>query len=218
MKALILARVSTKEQEDGHSLDAQKQRLLTPSQVHRLLMNPFYYGEMQVNGELDPHRYEPLITRELFERCEATRLAKNSKATAVKQTKEDFIFRSLITCAVSGRITQDIYDTKASLLKQEHLEKTMLLKDHKTADDSFKITVSSLFALASQAYDLFKSSKNEQKRRLIGFLFSNLQLRGEKLEFSLRSPFDLMVNPASYEEWRPHGDSNPGRLREREVS
>ncbi|MFN8694678.1 MAG: recombinase family protein [Holosporales bacterium] len=27
MKAIILARVSTKEQEDGHSLNAQKQRL-----------------------------------------------------------------------------------------------------------------------------------------------------------------------------------------------
>jgi hypothetical protein len=32
-------------------------------------------------------------------------------------------------------------------------------------------------------------------------LLSNLQLRGEKLEFSLRSPFDLMVEPATYEEW-----------------
>lgn len=46
-----------------------------------------------------------------------------------------------------------------------------------------------------------ESSKIEQKRQLIGFLFSNLQLRGGKLEFSLRNPFHLMVGTRSHSEW-----------------
>jgi len=55
--------------------------------------------------------------------------------------------------------------------------------------------------LASRAAELFERSKTEQKRQLIAFVFSNLRLRGEKLDFSLRSPFDLMVDRQSYPSW-----------------
>jgi hypothetical protein len=55
--------------------------------------------------------------------------------------------------------------------------------------------------LASRAAELFERSKPEQKRQLLAFVFSNLRLRGKKLEFSLRSPFDLMVDRASYSSW-----------------
>jgi hypothetical protein len=55
--------------------------------------------------------------------------------------------------------------------------------------------------LASRAAELFARSKVEQKRELIAFVFSNLQLRGKKLEFSMRSPFDLMVDRADYSSW-----------------
>jgi hypothetical protein len=44
-------------------------------------------------------------------------------------------------------------------------------------------------------------SKIEQKRELIAFVFSNLRLKGKKLEFSLRSPFDLMVNVQDHSGW-----------------
>jgi hypothetical protein len=55
--------------------------------------------------------------------------------------------------------------------------------------------------LASRAAELFERSKTEQKRQLLAFVFSNLRLRGKKLEFALRSPFDLMVNLPSYSSW-----------------
>ncbi len=296
----------------------QKKLPLAPSQMHKLLMNPFYHGEMQVNGKLYPHRYTPIIDKDLFERCQDVRLAKNTRATSVVETKHDFVFRSLLTCAVSGRkvspdikkgkfiylicrdpqnpekklfvpeqvvmaqveevfkalvipqalieaitehlkksheaekdyhhaaledlkrqqrtmqdrldrlldmridgsITKDIYDTKASLLKQERISIDMAIQDHQAADDTYKITVSSVFTLASEAFEIFKSSttsdsagaaraNNHQKRKLIGFLFSNLKLNGENLEYTLRSPFDLIVQNHSYEEWLGRKDSNP---------
>ena len=55
--------------------------------------------------------------------------------------------------------------------------------------------------MASRAAEIFERSKTEQRRELIAFVFSNLRLKGRKLEFSLRSPFDLMVNRASYTSW-----------------
>ena len=55
--------------------------------------------------------------------------------------------------------------------------------------------------MASRAAELFERSKIEQKRQLIAFVFSNLRLSGKKLDFSLRSPFDLMVNRPDYASW-----------------
>ena len=58
-----------------------------------------------------------------------------------------------------------------------------------------------MISIASRAADIFERSNIEQKRQLIAFVFSNLHLRGKKLEFALRSPFDLMVNRPDYASW-----------------
>ena len=58
-----------------------------------------------------------------------------------------------------------------------------------------------MISLASRAAQLFERSKAEQKRELIAFVFSNLRLKGKKLEFSLRSPFDLMANRRDHSSW-----------------
>ena len=48
--------------------------------------------------------------------------------------------------------------------------------------------------ICSRAYELFEISKVGQKRQLINFVLSNLQLRGKTLEFELKKPFDVLVN------------------------
>lgn len=82
--------------------------------------------------------------------------------------------------------------------------------NHQEGDNSFKTTVESLFSLASKAYDIFESSKIEQKRQLIAFVFSNLTLRGAKLAYSLRNPFHLITGKRSYQDWLGDLDSNQG--------
>jgi hypothetical protein len=99
------------------------------------------------------------------------------------------------------RVTRDEYAKKARELKELQVELAMRIEQHQKGEDGFRTTLESLMSVASQASRLFERSKTEQKRELIAFVFSNLQLRGKKLEFSLRSPFDLMVNRRSYEEW-----------------
>jgi hypothetical protein len=96
--------------------------------------------------------------------------------------------------ASSRRITQDEYDKKARELKQRQAEIALRIEQHQEGDGHFRATLESLISLASRAAELFERSKIEQKRELIAFVFSNLRLRGKTLEFSLRSPFDLMVN------------------------
>ena len=86
----------------------RKGGFLSASQIQQILMNPFYYGEMRIKGKLYPHNYPPLISRELFDRCEAVRLGK-ARQSAVRYSEKPFVFRGLLTCAVSGRaVTSDI--------------------------------------------------------------------------------------------------------------
>jgi hypothetical protein len=90
-------------------------------------------------------------------------------------------------------ITQDDYDKKARELKERQAEIAAQIEQHQHGDGEYRTTLESLISLASRAAELFERSKIEQKRELIAFVFSNLQLSGKKLDFSLRSPFDLMA-------------------------
>ena len=74
------------------------------------------------------------------------------------------------------RITQDDYDKKARELKEQQAEiATRIEQHHHNAE--YRTTLESLISLAYRAAELFERWKTEQKRQLIAFVFSNLQLR-----------------------------------------
>lgn len=80
------------------------------------------------------------------------------------------------------------------------------IESHEEADINFKQTLVTAFKLANKASQLFESSKTHEKRELVNFLFSNLALRGRKLEYTLRKPFDAMVNLRRCSSWLPEWD------------
>lgn len=43
---------------------------LAKRQIRLMLQNPFYYGCMEFKGELYPHVYTPIISKELFLKCQ----------------------------------------------------------------------------------------------------------------------------------------------------
>jgi site-specific DNA recombinase len=107
----------------------------------------------------------------------------------------------LLNLRLDQSITQNDYDKKARELKQRQAEIELQIGQHQNGDRAFRTTLENLISLASRASELFERSKIEQKRQLIAFVFSNLRLSGKKLEFSLRSPFDLMADRATYPSW-----------------
>ncbi len=64
--------------------------------MRRTLGNPFYYGMMTVKGKLKPHIYPPLITKELFDKCQGVREKHLRKPR--RKDKADFVFKHLVTC------------------------------------------------------------------------------------------------------------------------
>ena len=262
---------------------------------------------MKVKGEMWPHCYQPIISREIFMACKDVRLGWNKKP--FKYGGKDFLFRGLITCAITGKIVtaetkkkkyangkidewtylatwdpknpnkkiyvredkilkevEDIFATigikdpeilkdtlahlkntneakkshhiqETAVLKKEHTETEnklnslvdlrlnnelskeefqakkqqlkdrqyeilQLLRNYEEADDKFTDTTATLINLASEAYETFKGSEMPQKRKMLNFVFQNLKLNGQKLEFILRFPFDICKKATTRIEWR----------------
>lgn len=73
---------------------------MTRSAVHALIQNPFYYGQMRIKGVLYDHQYPRLISKDLFDACQAVRLGWNKKAFQYRG--KESLFRGILQCAVTG--------------------------------------------------------------------------------------------------------------------
>ncbi len=82
------------------------------------------------------------------------------------------------------------------------------MESNNRADNNFAETLITMLQLVSGAGKTFKGSTVEEKRKLINLVFDNLELNGQKLVYTLRSPFDAFVKTAKTGEWRALKDSN----------
>lgn len=93
----LLRRWAVKE---GLRNNSKRGKPLTKSQIDHVLKNPFYYGEMKIKGELYEHRYEPLITKELFDKVQSVK--QNWHKQPFKYAAMPFLYRGLLHCATCG--------------------------------------------------------------------------------------------------------------------
>jgi hypothetical protein len=107
---------------------------------------------------------------------------------------------------IEGHVEQKIYDAKRKEIAFRRDEILCILKDNNGADDKFKDALCNIISLTAKGADLFVSSKTEQKRGLIGFVFSNLKLEGVTLRYTLRKPFEVFAQLPNNPEWRPKQD------------
>lgn len=98
-------------------------------------------------------------------------------------------------------ITKQDYDEIKTDLEVERHNIEVKLQTLSTADNSFNDTIGTIFELASKSHELFKSSDIEEKRRIISILFPNLKMDAENLKFSLRKPFDMLVDCQDHPNW-----------------
>ncbi len=294
-------------------LRSKKDCYLNKTTLHQIVQNTFYYGEMIVKGETYQHKYEPLISRDVFMECKAVREGWDKKP--FKYGGKEYLFRGLLTCAVTGKVVtadtktkiyasgttaewtylgtwkpdnpkrkmwvreekiieqvddvfrrigfqnpkllelaveavkesnkakQQWHDRELAALKKEHtdiqkkldrlldllaegvidkddfrakkhsakerqLEILELINAYDGADDAFSATMEKLLRLASGAHQGFLGSNMEEKRELLNFVFSNLQLNGATLCYSLNFPFDKFENLTETKEWLGRQDSN----------
>jgi type I restriction-modification system DNA methylase subunit len=85
-----------------------------------------------------------------------------------------------------------------------YLKLTRMIEDYDIADEKFKSLVITVLELATQSHELFVYATLSEKRSLIDFVFSDMTLTGRNLHYTLRKPFDLIVDLSKCEDWLPN--------------
>jgi site-specific DNA recombinase len=105
-----------------------------------------------------------------------------------------------------------MYDSFLREYKEKQAELLSQMQDHSDADEQFYLTANMTLNIAKKAKEIFVSSEVDEKRQFLGFLLQNCVLSGKKLEFSMRSPFNLVLNNPDGLTVRRRRDSNSRTL------
>ena len=274
---------------------------MSNSSLHYMLQNPFYYGEMRCKGSLIPHIYTPLISKELWLKCQKVR-HDNSNSLSPNQIKYaalPFLYRGMIKCERTGRIcvneikkvrsgnqinyvvcytrngkriyvqeekisneitgilkefqvpqetfefllselkknkkseieyrnlevgrlkealskskkasdrllellldetiSKETFKEKSEQLSFEQAELTQKIANHSKADTSYNETLSELFDILQNCWDIFQKSKNiDLKRMLLKLFFKELRLNEGVLKYDINPAF-LTLKNATFE-------------------
>ena len=84
----------------GLKSNCKEPKPIPKSKIHSILKDPFYYGEMRIKDELYPHKYQSLISKQLFDRVQEVFKGYNKKP--FRYACKPFAFRGLIKCADCG--------------------------------------------------------------------------------------------------------------------
>ena len=92
-----------KQMVNKKNLRTKKGKVISNQIMSKLIRNKFYYGMMEWKGEEQKGNYEPLITEELFDKCQ--RLLKTGKTEEHSKDKKngDFPLKHFAICGFCGR-------------------------------------------------------------------------------------------------------------------
>jgi hypothetical protein len=107
---------------------------------------------------------------------------------------------------IEGHLDTKTFEGKHREIIFRRREISCILSDSNGADDKFKDALCKIISLTAKGADVFVSSKTEEKRSLIGFVFSNLKLEGLSLRYTLKKPFEIFQQLPHNPEWRAPQD------------
>lgn len=97
--------------------------LVSKNTVYDILTNPFYYGEMCIKGDFMPHIYQPLVTKELYDKVQQLFInnGNRNRNNTEEFAKTPYIFRGLIHCKECGCLITPETKTKPNGTKYVYL-------------------------------------------------------------------------------------------------
>jgi len=70
------------------------------------------------------------------------------------------------------------------------------LEEHTKADETYYLTVATVFAIAKGALELFESSEVDEKRAILKFIIQNYTVNEKTPCITMRSPFNEVLSLA----------------------
>jgi len=178
-------------------------KTITKNKILYILANRFYYGEYERDGTIYQLRYEPLISKELWESCEDIRLGRRRKRVHTGQLP--FIYRGILRCANSGRLcTASIAKGRYTYLQARRPDGTIL---YVPEDDVNKQVANILDTLRrppeylSAAREILKGSKQSETQWREGELRrlnNELAKINERTDKLLNLLLDQRIDDATY--------------------
>ncbi len=107
------------------------------------------------------------------------------------------------TLHLDNELQKEGYQEMTTELEVERQNLTTRLQFLQKDDKEFSKNISTIFEIASKSHNIFKSSELDEKRRIINILLLNLEMNAEKLVFTVRKPFDLIVDLGKCHTWLP---------------
>lgn len=167
------------------------------------LLKPIY--EVLEQFESISEETQTTLVNELRKETEAEVVFHKSQIDRIhneyERTKERD--NNLLEAWLDKSITKDVYDKK----HEEYNDKLQLLNieldEHTKADYDYQTTVAIVLSVARRAKQIFVGSEPEEKRAFLHYLLQNPTVNKRTLDFTLRSPFNLVLELADCPTWLP---------------
>jgi len=91
------------------------------------------------------------------------------------------------------KITNEIYNKKLKEYQEKLADLEIRMGQHTQADESFYMNAKTLLFILKKSCDVFKGSEPATKRQILNFLLQNIVLDGKKLSFTLKTPFNRVL-------------------------
>ena len=115
----------------------------------------------------------------------------------------------LLDLYLAENVRKEVYDTKSKVIELEIDEVNSEIVKHKNANRAYVQEIENFLDFCNIAPKLFESSRPALQRELLRYIVTNLILKDKKLEFSLKTPFNLIAEYAESENWQAREESNP---------
>jgi site-specific DNA recombinase len=110
---------------------------------------------------------------------------------------------------MAGLIDEEMYRRKSQDYLRRKEEIATTLESYNNGElNTFELSLDVL-DLANRAAEIYKRRTPEEKRLLLKILLLNASLKDKKVDFTLRNPFNYIVEYKKSENWSERRDSNP---------
>ena len=114
----------------------------------------------------------------------------------------------LLDLLITNTIDKETYHLKNNEYENSKIEIENRLEKIKQPKVSIDEAIDNILNFSENSYNIFKSVKTDEKRKILNLIFSNFILDGKNVEISMRKTYNLLSETRGCIEWWAQMDSN----------
>lgn len=193
-------RIAKELQKMGLRSNTKNPKPIRASLIYNCLKNPFYYGMMDWKGNLYPHKYQPLISKQLFDKCQEIMTGYHKKP--FQYAAIPFALRGMITCfdpACGCTVSPELKKGKYKLYACTNYKKVHEKKIYVSEEDllnPIKEVITKLQMPESKIQQTVDKLKkiNEAKNEFYYDNVASLRKEHDQIEKRTSNLFDLLTD------------------------